>query len=305
MNFSFFKNKEKILFYGSNGWIGTLFKEHLLEKKINFVEGSSRLENYEDIKTELDFIKPTHVVSFTGRTHGEIKNEKGETVPIGTIDYLEYPGKLVENIQDNLYGPLNLAMLCKKYHIHYTYLGTGCIFNSTGLDSKTPESFKEEDLPNYFGSGYSIVKGFTDQIMHNLPVLNLRIRMPIHSKINDRNFITKITKYNRICSINNSMTVLDDFFPIFLDLILKKKIGTYNCVNPGLINHNEVLQLYKKFVDTSFTWKNMTIEEQSKILKSDRSNNSLDTTKIFSEYPKLKHIKDSVKNILTNYTDLC
>jgi hypothetical protein len=42
----------------------------------------------------------------------------------------------------------------------------------------------------------------------------------------------------------------------------------------------------------------MTLEEQSKILKSDRSNNYLDTTKIQKEFPKLKGIHDSVIIIL-------
>jgi 3,5-epimerase/4-reductase len=219
---------------------------------------------------------------------------------VGTIDYLEYPGKLVENIRDNLYGPLNLAILCKRYKIHYTYLGTGCIFNSSGLQTLCPETFDEYSKPNFFGSEYSVVKGFTDQIMHNYPVLNLRIRMPIHSKVNDRNFITKILNYDRVCSINNSMTVLDDFFPIFEDLILSKQIGTFNCVNPGVINHNQILTMYRRIINPGYTWENMTLEEQSKILKSERSNNKLDTNKIQLYYPYLKDIKDSIYDLLVN-----
>ena len=75
-------------------------------------------------------------------------------------------------------------------------------------DCKT--SFKEEDIPNFFGSSYSIIKGFTDRLMHQLDnyVLNLRIRMPISSENAPRNFITKITKYEKICNIPNSMTLL-------------------------------------------------------------------------------------------------
>jgi len=294
MTFSFFNKKTKILFYGSRGWIGSLFLDYLATvKKIKIVQGSSRLENYNDVKEEIKKVRPTHVVSFTGRTHGVIDDKK-----IGTIDYLEYPGKLVENVQDNLYGPLNLAILCKKYKVHYTYLGTGCIFNSKDINTDEPQMFTEDSKPNYFGSGYSVVKGFTDQLMHNYPVLNLRIRMPIHSKVNDRNFITKITKYERICSINNSMTVLDEFFPIFVDLILNKKTGTFNCVNPGVIDHNTILTMYKKIVDPEFNWENMTLEEQAQILKSERSNNKLDTSKIEAAYPHLKNIKMAVEIIL-------
>ena len=288
---SFFKNKKVILFYGSKGWIGSLFLDYLKlnHHTLTIIEGTSRIENEDDVNAEIKKHKPKFVVSFTGRTHGVINNEK-----INTIDYLEYPGKLVENIKDNLFGPVILANICKKYKIHYTYLGTGCIFNNT----KEILSFSEESKPNYFGSGYSVVKGFTDNLMKQLNVLNLRIRMPISSIKNERNFITKIANYKKICSIDNSMTVLDDFFPIFIDLILKKKTGTYNCTNPGTINHNDILYMYKEIIDPSFEWENMSLYEQSQILKSERSNNKLCTDKIKKEYPKLKNINESIKIVL-------
>jgi hypothetical protein len=133
--------------------------------------------------------------------------------------------------------------------------------------------------------------------MKNYPVLNLRIRMPISTDSSPRNFINKILKYEKICSISNSMTVLDDFFPIFMDLILNKKRGTWNCTNPGTISHNEILEMYRENVDPQFTWENFSLEEQSKILKSDRSNNKLNTLKIQEHY-FVPNIKDSVKCVI-------
>jgi 3,5-epimerase/4-reductase len=288
---NFFK-KTKVLIYGSKGWIGQLFIKYLAENypKIKVVQGACRVDSIPLLSNEIKFVNPTHIISFIGRTHGTIGDQS-----IGTIDYLEYPGKLVENVRDNLFGPLTLADICTRKNIHFTYLGTGCIFN----DSK--KSFTEDSLPNFFGSGYSVVKGFTDRLMKNYPVLNLRIRMPIHSVKNERNFITKITNYSKICSIPNSMTVLDDFFPVFTDLLLKKKTGTYNCTNPGTISHNEILEEYCKIVDPDFKWENFSLEEQAKILKSDRSNNQLDTSKIKKEYPQLPSISESIKNILEKY----
>ena len=51
-------------------------------------------------------------ISFTGRTHGKI-----DGYLVNTIDYLEYPGKTIENVRDNLFGPLILADLCVKNKI--------------------------------------------------------------------------------------------------------------------------------------------------------------------------------------------
>ena len=80
-------------------------------------------------------------------------------------------------------------------------------------------------------------------------VLNLRIMMPIVGESNTRNFITKISKYQKICSIPNSMTVLPDFYPVILDLILNKTTGTLNLTNPGLICHNEILEMYRDILN--------------------------------------------------------
>lgn len=291
------KTNIKFLIYGSSGWIGGLFIKYIEDNRpdIEIITGNARIDNKKDVMEELHHENPTHVISFTGRTHGTII-ENGTSIKINTIDYLEYPDKLTENIRDNLFGPLTLVDCCEKLNIHYTYIGTGCIFNN-----RSNESYDEDDVPNFFGSNYSIVKGFTDRLMHNYDILNLRIRMPISKTPDDRNFITKITKYSKICSVKNSMTVLDDFFPIFTDLMLKQKTGTYNCTNPGVINHNNILKLYRSIVNPKFKWKNMSLKTQSKILKSKRSNNYLDTSKIQKEYPNLMPIDKSIEHILQSY----
>lgn len=53
-----------------------------------------------------------------------------------------------------------------------------------------------------------------------------------------------------------------------------------NYTNPGAISHNEILQLYKEYIDPEFTWSNFTIEEQAKVIVAPRSNNLLDTARV-------------------------
>jgi 3,5-epimerase/4-reductase len=122
--------------------------------------------------------------------------------------------------------------------------------------------------------------------------------MPITSNLNPRNFITKIITYENICSIPNSMTVLDELLPVMIDMAEKRIIGTINLTNPGLISHNEILEMYKEIIDENFTWKNFTINEQNKILASGRSNNYLDTTRLEQLYPNVKNIKESIRECL-------
>lgn len=287
----------KVLIYGDKGWIGGMMCSVLQNNNIEFVKSKCRANNKVDVENELLEVNPTHVMSFIGRTHGVIGDKK-----YTTIDYLEQPGKIVENVRDNLFSPIVLSILSKKHNMHFTYLGTGCIFK---FDENHPfgdetTGFTEESLPNFFGSGYSVVKGFTDELMHLFDdsVLNLRIRMPITDELNPRNFITKITTYDHICSMPNAMTVLDELLPYVLDMAKNNKTGTINLTNPGLISHNEILEMFKEIVDPSFTWKNFTPEEQAKILAADRSNNCLDTTQLSSMYPEIKNIKESVRDTL-------
>jgi 3,5-epimerase/4-reductase len=290
----------KILIFGGDGWIGTKVYNLLKSMNIQVYKSNCRANEMQNVEDNLKQLNPTHIMSFIGRTHGIYNGEI-----IGTIDYLEKPGKLVENINDNLYSPLVLAEICKKNKIHFTYLGTGCIFD---YDTNHPfgdenTGFIETDKPNFFGSSYSIVKGFTDRLMHELyneNTLNVRIRMPITDELNsNRNFITKIINYSKICSIPNSMTVLNELLPVMIDMALNNKTGTINLVNPGLISHNEILEMYKEIIDPNFTWSNFTIDEQNEILASKRSNNCLDTS-LLEKYTNhnVKNIKESVRDIL-------
>jgi nucleoside-diphosphate-sugar epimerase len=290
----------KILIYGSNGWIGSQFVEILKNNNIDFSCGKSRVDDNENLIEEIDKINPTHIISFIGRTHGVI-GEKEYT----TIDYLEQDGKLIENIRDNLFSPYILTHICKIKNIHFTYLGTGCIFkyDETHPVGEEETGFFEDDEPNFFGSSYSIVKGFTDRIMHLYEddMLNLRIRMPINNCYHQRNFITKITSYSKICSIANSMTVLPDLLPCVLNMMSDNIRGTINLTNPGLISHNEILEMYKEIVDPLFTWENFSQEDQRKILAADRSNNFLNTNRLENLYPYVLNIRKSVRNCLEIY----
>ena len=310
----------KILVYGHAGWIGTQFVDLLQKEKekekekqkytkdaIDFVLGKSRVDDTPALCKELDEVAPSHVISFIGRTHGTIGTTK-----YTTIDYLEQPGKLVENVKDNLFSPISLALACKERNIHYTYLGTGCIFSYKNMEAiinpnlypnHIEKCFNEDDIPNFFGSGYSIVKGFTDRLMHQLSgnVLNLRIRMPIVASECPRNFITKIVNYSKVCSVPNSMSVLDELLPIVIKMLKARLVGTINLTNPGVISHNEILEMYQKHVDPQFIWNNFSVEEQRKILACDRSNNYLDTTALETFAPEVRCIKDAIEDTIKNY----
>ena len=119
--------------------------------------------------------------------------------------------------------------------------------------------------------------------------------MPISSDLSHpRNFIRKITKYEKVVDIPNSMTVLDELLPMSIEMAKRNCRGIWNFTNPGVVSHNEVLEMYKNYVDPNFKWVNFTLEEQAKVLVAPRSNNEMDASKLKKEFPELLSIKDSL-----------
>ena len=278
----------KVLVFGANGWIG---KQFLANTTHQVLIATTRPENRDATLQEIKEHNPDAVISFIGRTYGTAPD--GTLIP--TIDYLELPGKLCENMRDNLYAPYNLASICQELGIHFVYLGTGCIYTYTA-DKKV---FTEDDVPNFFGSSYSTVKGYTDQMLRNFPsTLQLRIRMPISKLVSHRNLIDKLVKYPNICSIPNSMTVLDDMWPILDKMIAVREVGVYNLTNPGVTEHNWILEQYKTYLNAEHTWNVVSYEEQMNYIKADRSNNEMDTTRLVTfcqkHHLELPSIQDSV-----------
>ncbi|CAL5359981.1 unnamed protein product [Camellia sinensis] len=273
----------KFLIYGRTGWIGGLLGKLCESQGIDYVYGSGRLENRSSLDSDLVSINPTHVFNAAGVTGRP------------NVDWCE--SHKVETIRTNVVGTLTLADLCRDRGLILINYATGCIFE---YDSAHPlgsgVGFKEEDIPNFIGSFYSKTKAMVEDLLNNYEnVCTLRVRMPISSDLtNPRNFITKITRYEKVVDIPNSMTILDELLPISIDMAKRNLTGIYNFTNPGVVSHNEILEMYRDYIDPNFTWKNFNLEEQAKVIVAPRSNNELDATKLKQEFPELLSIKESL-----------
>lgn len=251
----------KWLIYGSTGWIARKFIEYICTNDIvdTIVAGVSRMENFGDIKQEILAIQPDRVVVLGGLTYKP---------PAKNIDWCEDHKQ--EVIRVNVLGVLNIADICEQNNIHCTILGTGCIYSS-----QNDEVFTEDSMWNFDKSFYSKTKAYTQELLKCYKnVLLLRIRMPIDNTNNPKNFIEKLKSFDKIISIPNSMTVLPEMIPIMVTLIVTGQTGTWNCVNPNVISHKEILDMLgiqKEYVD---------ISHQSELTRVARSNNHLATTKI-------------------------
>ncbi|KAL8089107.1 hypothetical protein AgCh_038760 [Apium graveolens] len=241
-------------------WIGGLLGKLCEAQGINYTYGSGRLENRESLEADINGFKPTHVFNAAGVT-GRPNVDWCESHKVETV------GCIFEYDEEHLVGS-----------------GVG---------------FKEEDVPNFFGSYYSKTKAMVEDLLANYEnVCTLRVRMPISSDLsNPRNFITKITQYNKVVNIPNSMTILDELLPISVDMAKRNLSGIWNFTKPGVVSHNEILQMYRDYIDPFFTWKNFNLEEQAKVIIAPRSNNELDAVNHIDKDQEPKLQPDTAKEI--------
>ncbi|WOG88381.1 hypothetical protein DCAR_0207616 [Daucus carota subsp. sativus] len=271
------------LIYGRTGWIGGLLGKLCQAQGITYSYASGRLENRASIENDIATVKPTHVFNAAGVTGRP------------NVDWCE--SHKVETIRANVVGTLTLADVCREKGLVVINFATGCIFE---YDDAHPLGsglgFKEEDTPNFIGSYYSKTKAMVEDLLGNYEnVCTLRVRMPITSDLsNPRNFITKITRYDKVVDIPNSMTILDELLPISIEMAKRNLTGIWNFTNPGVVSHNEILEMYRDYIDPKFTWKNFNLEEQAKVIIAPRSNNELDASKLKKEFPELLSIKESL-----------
>ncbi|KAK6132075.1 hypothetical protein DH2020_034177 [Rehmannia glutinosa] len=277
----------KFLIYGRTGWIGGLLGKLCEKQGIPYEYGKGRLQDRASLLADLVAVKPTHVFNAAGVTGRP------------NVDWCE--SHKTETIRTNVAGTLTLADVCREHGLLMMNFATGCIFE---YDAAHPEGsgigFKEEDTPNFIGSFYSKTKAMVEELLKEYDnVCTLRVRMPISSDLsNPRNFITKISRYNKVVNIPNSMTILDELLPISIEMAKRNLRGIWNFTNPGVVSHNEILEMYKEYIDSDFKWTNFNLEEQAKVIIAPRSNNELDASKLKKEFPELLSIKESlIKNV--------
>ncbi|MBI4141792.1 sugar nucleotide-binding protein [Candidatus Woesearchaeota archaeon] len=267
----------KTLIYG-NGWLGKKFAEHF-----NADISSHRITDLVSLEKDIQQRKPDVVINCVAKT--------GKP----NIDWCEDHKE--ETLFANVNVPLLLAEACAKNNVFFVQLSSGCIYQG----DNNGKGFSETDAPNFFGSFYSKTKIMAEIGLKNYQCLILRLRMPLDNKPDERNFITKITKYKQVINIPNSITVIQDLLPAAQKLIEKKTTGIYNVTNSGSMTHKEMLEMYNEIADPTHTCEFITIEQLHSMTKAERSNCVLNTDKLQKEGIQLRPVKEAVRETFEMY----
>lgn len=164
-----------------------------------------------------------------------------------------------ETYRGNVIGPLVLAELCAQHGAYLLHLGSGCIFY--GPSSHADGAWREDDHANPT-SFYSRTKYAADLVLSRLPnVAVARLRMPIDDRPDDRNLITKLSRYRQVVDVENSVTVIEDLVHVCRELVARKLDGVFHVTNPGSMRHRDLLALYRELVDPAHSYTLITADE--------------------------------------------
>lgn len=276
---------------GGSGFLGSYIVKLLEKSGEPFVQTPIRVEDRAGLIALLDEHKSKRVICIAG------------VAGRPNIDWCETHRP--ETIRANVLGAMTVVDVCHERGVHVTYFSSGSIYT---YDEAHPLGsgigFKEDEAPNFQGNFYAKMRVVLETLMKEYPnVLNLRVQYPVSGDFHERSVVSKLLKYSKIFSVPNSFTIIDDLWPLAIDLSKRGVTGTFNLVNPGVISHDEMLTLYKNIVDATATWACASPEEMKLFLASPRPNNELDASKLVSQFPPntVPNVRDSLERLFKAY----
>ena len=280
----------KYYILGASGFIGSYLANYFSEKGNNVLTERVDITDLKALQKAFRDNKPDVVVNCAGvRAYPNIdwcENHKKETVNV------------------NVAGATNAMSASLDVGAYPIQITSGCIYN----DGPEKE-FTEEDPPNFYGSFYSRMRIVLQNALKELPIMQVRIRMPISRYSHPRNLINKLVGYQKVISVPNSATLIEDIGPALEKLVNERITGILNMTNEGYIENKNILALYKKLVDPSHEYELISVQELEKdLVKAARSNCVLSMSKAKSlgismpslDGKRLKQVLLDYKNVTEN-----
>lgn len=277
-------NQRKIIVFGCRGYLGQKFLKALPDA----VPSEADIADSFAIQRVLMNLRPEVVINCAGTTGRP------------NVDWCE--DNKQKTFRSNVTGPAVLMQECSRFGSRLVHVGSGCIY----YGDYNGGGFYEEIPANFTGSYYSKTKAWSDAFLsaHSDMVLNLRIRMPFDGTTSDRNLIMKLLKYKRLIDYKNSMTNVDEFVSLTVQMIEAGKTGTFNMVNEGAMSPYEVMEMYREIVDPNHEFEPLSHTDIGLVAKAPRSNCLLNTDKLRCHGQGMTNIRGSMRLCMESLRDI-
>ena len=285
-----------IILAGSTGFIGTEYRKYLDRNCVSYIiVDKYLLSNHSKLKEFLSYLtliykEKLYFINGTGFTG----KPNVDACELNKTDCL-YVNSVLPGI---------ISGICQTLDIVYCHISSGCIYN--GYD----KIFTEKDEPNFTFrqnncSFYSGTKALAEEIIkENKESYIWRLRIPFVSDlINPRSYLYKLIKYEKLLNTPNSITFVDDFVKITLEMIrLECPRGIYNIVNDEPVGAKEIIQILRKnnIINKNKKYFNNYKEFQETVI-APRSNCVLDNSKIKKMGFELENSYNILEEICKQY----
>jgi dTDP-4-dehydrorhamnose reductase len=273
-----------VLILGSTGYIGNKICQYLKYQNIPFKTFTFR-SNQNSIQYFDYFCQKNKITSIINCS--AYTGEK-------SIDDCEM--NILKTWEANVYSVEKLVNVCQKYKITLVHISTGCIFDGD-------KNYTEEDIPFFEKSVYSKTKIEAEKIVNSyFNTYICRLRLPFDYIDHPKNLLSKMIKFNKVGDQQNSITNLNDFVLIVVELLQQKfPFGIYNIVNPGSISMNEIKEiLFNEFQMGQPSWE--VLKETDDIFKN-KANTTMSSIKIYESGFILDEVRNSIRKCLTNWNN--
>lgn len=292
-----------IILIGGTGYVGIKFQEILTKRNKSFVNLSRKDINYYDFKALNGVIedkKPDFVINCAGFT-GKPNVDQCEVEKSNTI-------------KGNVLLPQIIAQVCDLNDIPLVHVSSGCIYagdKGSGCNNALI-GFDEEDEPNFSFdqppcSFYSGTKALSEQVLSQFEkVYTCRLRIPFDEFDSNRNYLSKIQKYDKAYNATNSVSHREEFVNACIDLALQNHdFGIYNVTNTGYVTTKCVINMIKKYlnVDKEFKYWESDDEFYSVGAVAHRSNCVMDNSKLKRTGINMSHCFDAIASSLKNWKE--
>lgn len=284
---------------GGSGFIGTAIRRELDACGLPY-QSISRAEvdytNRSHLREYLRSVQPRFLINsagFTGRPN---------------VDACERAR--AECLFGNAVLPGLIREVCEELQLPWGHISSGCIYEGTKPDGS---GFTEVDEPNFCfrsnrSSFYSGTKALGEEVLQGAEQCFVwRLRIPFGAEDSERNYLSKLMRYERLLDARNSLSQVQEFAASCISGWQREiPFGIYNLTNPGSISTREVTEMMTASGGISKQFKFFPNDDEfyQQAATAPRSNCILDSSKATAAGIGMSPIREALEKTLRKWTGM-